>query len=128
MNERVLVDGNSCAHSAKGNVMPEQEQQRPGFVRKVATHLWNRAKAFFPEVWETTTDKVIPHGASELSAAINHGASGFVMYGPTQQPLDVKSETTVHGKKEPAKSYDDHLKEYAGRGGPEQDQDRGIDR
>ncbi len=106
--------------------MSEQAQQRSGFFRRVATHLWNRFKAIPYEVYQTVTDKVGPRGATEVSAAIDQNASGFIIYGPTQQPLEVKD--TVHGKKEPAKSYDDHLKEYASRGGTEQDQDRGIDR
>lgn len=106
--------------------MSEQEQKRPGFFRRVTTHLVDRIKAIPYETYQTLTDKVIPHGASELSAAINQGASGFIMYGPTQQPLEVKD--TVHGKKEPVKSYEDQLKGHAGRSGPKQDQDRGIDR
>jgi hypothetical protein len=103
--------------------MAEQEEDR-GVLGSIGNHLKERAKAFIPEVTQTLTDKVIPHGASETAHLLNTG-SAYVPYGAAQAPLEPEADQgTVHGKAaEP--TYEEYLNQQRGR---EQDQDRGIDR
>jgi hypothetical protein len=94
--------------------------EKPGLLRRMGSHLWERAKAIVPETFQTLSDKVVPQGASEIAHAIYNGQSNaYVPYGDAQRPVDVKG---------PNQSYQDMLRGMSQRGAPEQDREIGMDR
>jgi hypothetical protein len=97
-------------------VGPEMTSQERGLGTKFMDYLIDRV---IPEVGDMLVQKTA-QGASELSMALNHEASGYTPYGYSQKPLE---PLEIEG---PATSYQDMLREAASREDPERS--LGIDR
>ena len=90
-------------------------------------------KTIAAEVFETITDRVIPHGAAELAHALNTQGSGYVPYGQASMPVEPPETASppIDAGVEPAsvavvpstqEQYEANLSMFAGRGNLDQDQ------
>lgn len=83
---------------------------------------WDRAANFFidklvPEVWDAVEHEV-SLGASELAKALLGHSDGFVLYGPSLDPIQ-----TYDIPEPPQQSFDDQMAQASQVWGPEQDRD-----
>lgn len=84
--------------------------------------LWDRAADYFidkmvPEIWDGITHEV-SLGASELAKGLLGHADGFVLYGPSLDPIE-----TYDIPEPPQQSFDDMLSDASQRGVMEQDRE-----
>jgi len=86
--------------------------------RSLGQMAWSVIKAVGREIRDVVYDKMGPQGAAELAKALNHEASGYVAYGPSQAPMPIDG---------PQQSYQEMLNEAAQHAGPEQEQEQGIE-
>ena len=86
--------------------------------------LWEQAADYFidktaPEIWDAFTHEV-SLGASELAKSLYGHADGFVLYGPSLEPIQ------TYDLSEPQQSYDEMLRDASQRG--IEDRDMGLER